>query len=131
MERRKLTPRYTLNLAIHNARKFSKVFIDVDFLMELWREQSGLCALSGIRMTWGQGGIKATSISVDRIRHREPYEPGNVRLVCYAVNAFRQRMSDSEMIEMARAIIANADRIHNNPEKFAHVMEADYERMLM
>lgn len=107
--RRQSSPRYTLNLAIHNARKFSKVLIDVEYLMGVWNEQHGCCALTGIRMTWSQGGIKPTSISVDRIRHRDPYEPGNVRLVCYSVNAFRQRMSDAEMIDMARALIAQAD----------------------
>lgn len=107
--RRKASPRYTLNGAIHNARKFSVVSIDLEYLMWLWREQQGRCALTGIEMTWSQGGIRPTSISLDRIRHREPYERGNVRLVCYAINAFRQRMSDVEMVEMARAIIAKAD----------------------
>jgi len=34
----------------------------------------------------------------------------NVRLVCHAVNAFRGRMSDSEMLSMAKSIVAHQER---------------------
>jgi hypothetical protein len=60
-------------------------------------------------MTWGRGKVTATSISLDRIDADGGYTAGNVRLLCHAVNAFRGRMSDSEMIAMARAIVAKAD----------------------
>lgn len=108
-ERKKLSPRYSFISTIHNAKKYSKVFIDQNHLMELWKKQEGNCALTGIKMTWGRGGLKPTSISVDRIRHRDPYEKGNVRLICYCVNSFCQRMTDAEMVAMARAIVAKAD----------------------
>lgn len=46
----------------------------------------GLCELSGARMTLG-GPRCATTPSLDRIRPAKGYVPGNVRIVCHALNA--------------------------------------------
>jgi len=79
-------------------------------LYQLWEQQQGRCPLTGYRLTWAGGKITETSLSLDRIDHNRGYCLGNVRLVCYAVNAFRGRMSDRQMIEMAKAIVATMDR---------------------
>ncbi len=47
-----------------------------------------------------------TSITLDRIVPELGYAKGNIRLVCHAINSFRGRMTDAEMLAMARAIIA-------------------------
>lgn len=105
------TPRQALALSRSNAmtRRPGTPFISIEELFSLWRDGGGLCAISGIRMTWRQGRILPTSISLDRIDSDRGYEPGNVRLVCYSVNAFRNIMSDEQMLEMARAIVTNME----------------------
>lgn len=81
--------------------------ITVNELMEMWRDQGGKCAISGVDMTWHQGKTNPSSLSIDRINCKKGYERGNIRLVCYQVNVFRNRWSDEQMFEMAEAIIAN------------------------
>ncbi len=105
-----ISPKYVLTLAIFNAEKRAEVTIIRDDLMELWKRQNGLCEMTGIRMTWGQGRIQPTSLSVDRIDSDKPYELGNVRLVCHAINCFRGRMTDSQMLGMAKKLIRHAKR---------------------
>ncbi len=78
-------------------------------LLGMWERQQGCCAVSGVPLTWGKGNYFPTSISIDRIDCTEGYTVSNIRLVCYAVNAFKGRWSDDHMIEIARAIVAKAD----------------------
>ena len=77
-------------------------------LIELWEVQKGLCAVSGIEMTWGKGDkgkAMPTSVSLDRIDNSRSYEPGNVRLICHAFNCFRGQMDDEQMYAMALALV--------------------------
>ena len=82
----------------------------IDDLMEMFRSQDGLCALSGIRMTWNKGRQLPTSISLDRIDSSGGYSKDNLRLLCQCVNAFKCTMTDAQTIDLARAIIAKADQ---------------------
>lgn len=82
--------------------------------MEIFERQGGYCAVSGLKLTWAQGSVLPTSLSLDRIDSNESYTNDNVRLVCHAVNAFKGRMNDDEMISMARAIVAKADTVPSN-----------------
>ncbi len=95
---------------IFNARKRAEVAIRLDELFALWEKQNGLCAITGIRMTWGRGRIESTSLSLDRLDPDKGYSLDNVRLVCHAVNCFRGRMSDDEMFAMALAIVTSMKR---------------------
>lgn len=79
----------------------------IDDLMRKFEEQGGKCAISGVTLTWAQGKVLPTSISLDRIDQDKGYSADNLRLVCQAVNAFRGRMSDDDMLQMAIAIVAN------------------------
>jgi len=58
-------------------------------------------------MTWAQGKVLPTSITLDRINPDKGYTRRNVRLVCHAVNSFRGRMKDKEMLQMAKQIVKN------------------------
>lgn len=78
-------------------------------LYKLWQDQNGCCPISGYKLTWGRGKITETSLSLDRIDHELGYCSGNVRLVCYAINAFRGRMTDNEMLSMAKSIVSNME----------------------
>ncbi len=104
-------PRYVMQITLRHGlnRKPTEFPATVDDLMEKFAAQNGCCAVSGIRLTWSQGKVLATSISLDRIDPTGGYSSDNLRLVCQAVNAFKGRMSDSEMLDMARAIVAHAE----------------------
>lgn len=75
-------------------------------LMAMWEANDGRCALSGIPMVWGQGRVSPYSASVDRIDPTKGYSADNVRIVCHSVNAFRGRMTDTEMLGIAKEIVA-------------------------
>lgn len=109
---RQKSPRHSLNVSLNSCLKRcpTKNPITIAELVTLWERQNELCALSGIRMTWAQGRLLPTSITLDRIVPGRGYAKGNVRLVCHAVNSFRGQMTDSEMLDMAKAIVTNLDR---------------------
>lgn len=81
----------------------------IDDLMAMFSAQEGCCAITGIKLTWAQGSVLPTSISLDRIDPNGGYSADNLRLICHAVNAFKGRMSDAEMFQMAVAIVTRMD----------------------
>jgi hypothetical protein len=108
-ERSKKSPRYAFSSTLALARKRAEVTINQDYLMALYDQQEGLCALSGVRMTWATGKTAPTSISIDRIDGKKGYVDGNVRLVCVAVNAFRGIMNDQELLKMAKTLVSTME----------------------
>lgn len=118
------SPKFNLYMALRHAvrRRPTDNPITIEYLMEMWGVQHGLCAVSGVPMTWSRGKLMATSVSIDRIDQKIGYAVGNVRLVCYQVNTFRGMWSDSEMLTMAKAIVA-----HMEPAPRRLVMPQDLE----
>lgn len=109
LEWRRRSPRTTLNINLRDALKRCPTEnpATVDDLMDIWNRQQGRCAVSGLQMTWAQGGLKPTSITLDRIDPKNGYSASNLRLLCHAVNSFKGRMSDDELFDMALAIVTN------------------------
>jgi hypothetical protein len=61
--------------------------LTLEYLEELWKEQEGLCALSGIKMTFElKRGRTHTNLSIDKIDRNKGYIIGNIQLVCMACN---------------------------------------------
>lgn len=85
--------------------------LSVTEVMELWEEQSGKCALTGVPMTFKrQVGTKfKTNLSLDRIEVGGPYIKDNVRLVCTIANKMRLDMSDEELLFWSKRILENAE----------------------
>jgi hypothetical protein len=104
----RLTPRHALILAIRSGlrRRPTNNPVTIDQLMQIFKDQDGRCALSGIRMEWSAGKSNGMpqprSMALDRIDSDGGYEFGNVRLLCFCVNNFRGKMSDDETREMLR-----------------------------
>lgn len=76
----------------------------IEYLLQLYEDQQGLCAITGLPMTWGHegehgnsGNRRGTNISIDRIDSNLTYIPGNVRLVCDRVNKIRSNMDDTDL----------------------------------
>lgn len=125
--RRAESPRWTMQITLaHGLRRIpTENPATVDDLMQKWNEQSGCCALTGIKMTWAKGTVLPTSLSLDRINPNGGYSADNVRLVCHAINAFRGRMTDAEMFQMAHALIARADADNPRPTWRPHVVHSE------
>jgi hypothetical protein len=75
-----------------------------NFLLELFHQQNGLCAVSKLPMTWTydeghaqSGSRRGTNISIDRINSDGPYSKDNVRLVCDRVNKIKSNMNDDDL----------------------------------
>jgi hypothetical protein len=77
------------------------------YLRELYCQQKGLCALTGIEMdmSMNTGSRNPLCLSVDRIDDSKGYIPGNVRLVIHWVNLSRMKgMSDADLLKMCEAV---------------------------
>lgn len=73
--------------------------LSVDTVPDLWREQDGKCALSGLPLikhprTW----------SIDRIDSHRGYEPDNVQLVTKKVNMMKGVLAQEEFISLCTSI---------------------------
>lgn len=75
-------------------------------LLELFVEQDGKCALSGVEMTCNleKGKIFKTNASIDRIVAGGPYTKDNVQLVCRALNSWRGDTDLVEFIDWCRKV---------------------------
>ena len=80
--------------------------VSVDALETLWFSQNGRCALSGWEMTMELAkGVVSTNASIDRIDSAQGYVPGNVQLVCRAVNIAKHDLSTSDFLQLCRAVL--------------------------
>lgn len=80
--------------------------IDLQYLHELWNTQKGLCALSGIPMTYYfDSGRVPTNVSVDRINSNLGYIKGNLQLVCMAVNQMKSDLTIEQLKYFYKSIL--------------------------
>lgn len=88
--------------------------ITLDFLKSLWEVQKGICALSGIPMTYElRKGRIPTNVSIDKIDRTKGYIPTNVQLVCMACNQIKLDLTDSEMYNFCKKIVENYENKNN------------------
>lgn len=81
-------------------------------LLEVWVEQGGKCALSGVVMTWkkGEGGSEY-NVSIDRIVTDGPYTRANVQLVCYRINMMKHVLSDNELYWWCKNVVDFKEKV--------------------
>lgn len=93
-----------LSQAKARAAKFDGVEpnIDRNYLLQLFKEQGGRCALSGVAMKVKKGS--AVCLSLDKIKPEEGYVIGNVQWVAWAVNRAKGDMSEAVFVDMCRQI---------------------------
>jgi hypothetical protein len=86
--------------------KNRKETLSIEFLVDLYEKQKGLCAVSGQEMTFSQGtGRCSTNLSIDKIDQTLGYTPENVRLVCHRVNLMRTDGTDDELVTWCKKIL--------------------------
>lgn len=92
---------------IHNAKVRNIAFtLTIEELWELYQEQGGRCALSGMEI--GFVHSKRGNASLDRIDSSKPYEKGNVWWVHKNVNLAKQSLSVEEFVELCRQVVITA-----------------------
>lgn len=90
-------------LLIYKGRKR----LTLPMLQNMYKTQNGLCALSGVPMTWGTNkGHVRTHISLDRIDSAVGYEENNVHLVCRIVNIMKNNLTVDEFVGWCKLIEA-------------------------
>lgn len=80
--------------------------ITINDLIDLYKQQDGLCVLTKEKMTHIRGkGRIPTNISVDRIDNKKGYNKDNIRLICICVNKMKQEMTDEELVIWCHKIL--------------------------
>ena len=89
-----------------SAKRDLEFEIDAIHLEELWRNQEGRCALSGVIMTHHRDGSgrKDFNASIDRINGAIGYVQTNVQLTCLRANLMRSTLSGTEFNWWIRTI---------------------------
>lgn len=87
----------------HNRFK-EKCDLTREWFEQIWKNQNGECALSGVKMSrernQGAGNVfgkDGTKVSIDRLNHDKPYVKSNCRLVCVMANLMRHRQTDEQL----------------------------------
>ena len=86
--------------------------LTIDYLNEIFENQSGICALTGIKLDFSTSPKRSTktTASIDRIDNAKGYVKDNVRFVHKTVNIMRKDMCDEELIKWCRYIVEYTDR---------------------
>ena len=97
-------------------KKPHAITVDVEYLFALGEKQDWKCNLSGLPLEFTRGGsfhggkwINPRSCSIDRIDSTGHYTPGNVQLVCAAVNDLKSVYDVSQLVDFARLIVEKHD----------------------
>ena len=114
-QNRSASPRAFISSILYHAtnRKQDLGFnLDLDYLVKIFEEQSGCCAISGIEMTYLAGsGRTLTNISIDRIDSSRGYLRGNVQLVCDIVNRMKSNMTQEELLFWCEKILRKSHEV--------------------
>lgn len=77
-------------------------------ILELWKQQNGLCNISKIPMTYElDNGRVFTNVSVDQKNPGQGYTKENVQLVCSAVNQLKSNWNMDTVIYICKQIVNN------------------------
>lgn len=103
-------------MAKSRASKKEREFdITPEYLIELWAEQDGRCAISGIEIELqysDNGGPHKHGPSLDRIDSSMGYTKGNVRIVTYHVNTALSNFGEEALMELAEQIVQQSRSIN-------------------
>ena len=72
--------------------------LTLDELVDIYNQQEGICALSGVLMTRHRDGSgeRPTNCSIDRINPTRGYTKRNIQLVCWQVNKMKHGLMEPE-----------------------------------
>jgi len=120
-KRKKSSLRGYLDSSLIAARHRAKIAgvpctITIDYLMDLWETQEGLCSVSGLPFSFRKSKwfTNPYSPSIDRILPKYGYVENNVRFTLTAVNVSLNIWGLEELLPIFRAIISRSEKCKNN-----------------
>lgn len=79
--------------------------ITLSYIQDLYKKQNGHCALSGVKLHFGEGkNYKGKTASLDRISSKVGYKEGNCQWVHKTVNKMKNTLEDEDFIEWCSKI---------------------------
>jgi hypothetical protein len=78
--------------------------LTLEYLAELWEQQKGLCAISGLEMIKPDHPRSPLNGSPDRIDSTKGYIEGNLQWLCTFVNYAKSDFDNSEIKKLLKAI---------------------------
>lgn len=82
-------------------------------LKYLWDKQKGLCALSGIPMTYEMdNGRVYTNLSIDQIKPSNGYTLENIQLVCMGINQMKSDLDMPTLLFLCKSLINYQENEH-------------------
>ena len=91
-------------------RRKKEVNIDIDYIMEVWDRQKGICPFTGWKLelpkncTVFAGGSRLQRASLDRIDSSKGYIKGNVRFISVMANLCKNNFTDQEVRLFGKAV---------------------------
>lgn len=104
--------RLKIQHAKRNNKRTDRAFnIDLDYLYQLYKQQKGLCALTGWQMQIeGDSNLK---MSLDKIVPELGYTKGNVQWTIFCANRAKGDMLYEDLVSMCKMIVERATTIEN------------------
>lgn len=85
--------------------------LDLDYLYELYLKQNGRCCITRVPFDLSRGDsfnqTRWNAPSLDRIEPKKGYTKGNVRFVCYQINAAMQDYGLEHFLEVCELVLEN------------------------
>ena len=85
---------------MHLVAKPTRKHLDIDSMLALLEKQKGLCAITGVEMTFikRKDGVKIhTNLSIDQISAGKGYSLDNIQFVCAVVNIMKTTLSMNDL----------------------------------
>lgn len=86
-----------------------KFNLDIEYLLSLWEENQGCCALTGQEFDlspWGgKSQVSPKAPSIDRVDPKKGYVKGNVRLITYHMNISLSDFGTEEFESLVKAYL--------------------------
>lgn len=85
--------------------------IELEHVLDLWDQQEGKCALTGLFMTYHKDGSgrRDLNASIDRIDPDVDYLAHNIQLVCARANAMKHILKEDELYWWAKNIVESKE----------------------
>lgn len=96
-----------------------KCDVDLHHLLQLWENQKGLCALSGVAMTHTSrpADDRRLNVSLDRIDSSRNYLRNNVQLVTQVANICKHSLVQKDFVDLCTQIACHQGRARRQEEE--------------
>ena len=91
-------------------RRNKEINIDIDYIMEVWNNQKGICPFTGWKLELPKNssvfadGDRMRRASLDRIDSNKGYVKGNVRFISVMANNCKNNFTDKEVRLFCEAV---------------------------